>query len=163
MFEIQYILAQTGFFQRFHTLDIAAVVISFFGLFCFVGWLSGSAGSTDLSNSPVRRNNVPYYVPVIYILIWLVMNLIAAYLSEIASEDGPEWINQFLTFGAIPVVETGMIAIMLFFAYNSFARRLKGFGLDVRTLHKDIFPAILNFICVFGVMDGCGCVFRLLF
>jgi len=141
-----------GFFQQFHALDIAALVICFFGLLCFAGWLSGSAGSTDLSNSPVRRNNVPYYVPIIYTFIWMAMSVVAAGLFKIISGDRSEWINQFLSFGALAMVEMLMIAILLFIAYNSFARRLKGFGLDVRTLHRDIFPAILNFICVFPLV-----------
>jgi len=150
--EIHYILGEMGFFQQFHALDIAALVICFFGLLCFAGWLSGSAGSTDLSNSPVRRNNVPYYVPIIYTFIWMAMSVVAAGLFKIISGDRSEWINQFLSFGALAMVEMLMIAILLFIAYNSFARRLKGFGLDVRTLHRDIFPAILNFICVFPLV-----------
>ncbi|MBN1457088.1 MAG: CPBP family intramembrane metalloprotease [Sedimentisphaerales bacterium] len=152
MFENQYILAETGFFQQFHALDIAAVVISVFGLFCFAGWLSGFAGGTDLSNSPVRRNNVPYYVPVIWVFIWMLMSFIAAGLSEMISGDRSEWVGQFLSFGAITIVEAGMIVILLLFAYMSFARRLKGFGLNVRTLHRDIFPAIVNFICVYPLV-----------
>ena len=152
MFEIHCILAETGFFQQFHALDIVVVVVCLFGLFCFAGWLSGSAGSTDLSNSPVRRNNVPYYVPVICTAIWMLMSFIAAGLSEMISGDKSEWVGQFLSFGAITIVETGMIVILLFFAYMSFARRLKGFGLDVRTLHRDIFPAVINFICVYPLV-----------
>jgi len=162
MFEIRCILAETGFFQQFHAVDIAAVVFCVFGLFCFAGWLSGSTGSTDLSSSPVRRNNVPFYVPVICVLIWLTMSFVAASLSEMFGEDKSEWLNEFLSFGAIAAVEAVMIVILLFFAYNSFARRLKGFGLDVRTLHRDIYPAILNFICVWPLVFAAVLVVDLL-
>jgi len=152
MFEIQYILAETGFFQQFHALDIVAVVISFFGLFCFVGWLSGSMGSTDLSNSPVRRNNIPYYVPIICTFIWILMSLAVACFSGMISGDEQAWGGKFLSFAALTLIDTIIIILLLILAYKSFARRLKGFGLNVRTIHKDVFPAIVNFICVFPLV-----------
>jgi len=44
------------------------------------------------------------------------------------------------------------IAVMMFLAHIHFARRLKGFGLNIRTIVKDFFMAIANLLAAWPIM-----------
>jgi membrane protease YdiL (CAAX protease family) len=52
-----------------------------------------------------------------------------------------------MSFGAIVT-----IAAMMFLAHVHFARRLKGFGLNVRTIVKDFFMGFVNLLAVWPIM-----------
>jgi hypothetical protein len=44
------------------------------------------------------------------------------------------------------------IAVIIFLARATFARRLKGFGLDAKTIHKDFLAAFLNLLSVWPLI-----------
>ena len=142
------ILAQIETAVKVITVDIAIILICGLGIVFFVLWVFGFVGSVSLASSPVRRNCVSFFVPVIQIGIWLVMSAITTSVADAAGGKSPRWIGEFYIFLGVTILETGLIVIFLIFARNTFARRLKGFGLNLRTVVRDFPAAAINFITV---------------
>jgi hypothetical protein len=131
--------------------DIVMIAISFLGVAFFIKWLRSPAGPFDLSNIPIRRNRIPYFAPFIFIIVWLVLIAVATSAVEtieavgIAAET-QAWRQDFFTYAAIATIELAMIIFFIDFARARFARGLKGFGLDTRTIRKDLPAAAANLI-----------------
>ena len=142
------ILAQIETAVRVNTADIAIVLICGLGIVFFVLWVFGFAGSVSLASSPVRRNCVGFFVPIIQIGIWLVMSAVMTSVTDAAGGRSPRWFREFSIFLGVTILETGLIVIFLIFAWNTFARRLKGFGLNLHTVVRDFPAAAINFITV---------------
>jgi membrane protease YdiL (CAAX protease family) len=73
-------------------------------------------------------------------------------ITEVLAKDLQDWQRAFLNnlvycAGAIVVM-----AVIIFLARASFARRLKGFGLNIKSVHKDFFAAFLNLLSVWPLM-----------
>ncbi len=148
MFDFSNILAQADLVLQIHILDIITLGVCFLGLLGFFAWLSGTLGSPDLSASPPRRNSIPLFMPVIYAGIWILLSAFAATLSFKAGEGLSEVNQQFLGYLALAIIDIGLIVSLLAFAYVHFARRLKGLGLNPKTIIKDIPAAVINYVCV---------------
>ncbi len=123
------------------------------GILLFSGWLlKTSFGRKALAGSVPRRNKMPVYMPLIPLFIWFGAVSIAITFTELALPDLADWKaallkNVILSAGAI----IGM-AVILFLARASFARRLKGFGLDTKTIVKDFGVALLNLLSAWPVV-----------
>ncbi len=142
------ILAQIETAVKVNTVDIAIVLICGLGIVFFVLWVFGFAGSVSLASSPVRRNCIGFFVPVIQIGIWLAMSAITTSVADAAGGRSPRWLREFYIFLSVTILEIGLIVIFLIFARNTFARRLRGFGLNLRTVVRDFPAAAINFITV---------------
>jgi len=131
--------------------DFVMIAVCFLGVAFFINWLMSPAGPFDLSNIPLRRNRIPYIVPFLFIGCWLVLIATAGRMVEATeaagstSETDP-WRQDFITYAAIATIELLMIVFFIDFARARFARGLKGFGLDTRTLGKDFPAAAVNLI-----------------
>ncbi len=119
------------------------------GALLFGGWLlKTSLGRKALSDSAPRRNNMPVYLPFIPLLIWfgavsLAISVIGKFLPDMPDRQKDFLDNLILCIGAILAT-----AVIILLARVSFARRLKGFGLDVKTIPGDSFFAFLNLLAV---------------
>ena len=142
------ILAQIETAVRLNTVDTAIVLICGLGVVFFVLWVFGFAGSVSLTSSPVRRNCIGFFMPVIQIGIWLLMSAIITSVADAAGGRSPRWLREFYIFLGVTMLETGLIVVFLIFARNTFARRLRGFGLNLRTVARDFPAAAINFITV---------------
>ncbi len=142
------ILAQIETAVRLNTVDIAIVLICGLGVVFFVLWVFGFAGSVSLASSPVRRNCIGFFVPVIQIGIWLVFSASTTSAADAAGGNSPPWLREFYIFLSVTILEISLIVIFLIFAWSTFARRLKGFGLNLRTVVRDFPAAAINFITV---------------
>lgn len=142
------ILAQIESAVKMITVDLAVILICVMGIVFFILWVFGFAGSVSLTSSPVRRNCVALFVPAIQIGIWLVMSAVTTSLADAAGGKSAQWIGEFYIFLGVMILEIGLIVIFLMFARNTFARRLKGFGLNPHTVLRDFPPAVINFITV---------------
>ncbi len=123
------------------------------GLILFGIWLlKTSFGRKALADSVPRRNNMPAYLPFIPLFIWFGTVSLAITITAKLLPDLPDWQgalldNAFLSIGAIAAM-----AIIIFLARVHFARRLKGFGLNAKTIHKDFFAAFLNLLSIWPIV-----------
>jgi len=123
------------------------------GLTLFGIWLlKTSFGRKALTDSVPRRNNMPAYLPFIPLFIWFGIVSLAITITAKLLPDLPDWQgalldNAFLSIGAIAAT-----AIIIFLARVHFARRLKGFGLNAKTIHKDFFAAFLNLLSIWPIV-----------
>lgn len=123
------------------------------GLLLLARWLlMTSLGRKALADAPPRRNNMPLYTPLIPLFIWFGPVPIASMIAHKLLPGLEPWKGAFLDnciFGVGAIVTTGLI---LFLARTYFARRLKGFGLNVRTIVKDFAAGFVNLIAVWPLV-----------
>ncbi len=114
--------------------------------------LSTSLGRKALSDSVPRRNNMPGYLPLVVLMIWFGPVQMATLMAQELAGDSHSW--QSVLTGKI-VFCIGAIATAIFIiilARAHFARRLKGFGLDIRTVIRDIPAAFANLLAICPLM-----------
>lgn len=123
------------------------------GLLLLARWLlTTSLGRKALADSPPRRNNMPPYVPLIPLFIWFGPVPLASLIARELLHDVPAWKGAFLDnciFGIGAIVTMGVILVL---ARIYFARRLKGFGLNVRTIARDFAAAFVNLLTVWPLV-----------
>jgi membrane protease YdiL (CAAX protease family) len=123
------------------------------GLVLLACWLlNTSLGTKALTNSLPRRNSMPPYLPLIPLLLWFGVVSIAVVLVQKLTPGLQGWQEVFrdnlvMSFGAVLTM-----AAMMFLAHVHFARRLKGFGLNIRTIVKDFFMAFFNLLAVWPLI-----------
>lgn len=123
------------------------------GLLLLARWLlTTSLGRKALADSPPRRNNMPFYAPLIPLFIWFGPVPLASMIARKLLPDLPAWKIAFLDncvfgFGAIAT-----IGVILVLARTYFTRRLKGFGLNVKTTIRDVGAAFVNLLAVWPLV-----------
>ncbi len=123
------------------------------GALLFGLWLlKTSLGREALADSTPRRNNLRPFLCLVPLFIWFVPVQLAIQIAEGLAADLQDWqkallFNLIYCIGAIVV-----IAVIVFLVRASFARRLKGFGLNARSIHKDFFAAFVNLLTVWPLM-----------
>lgn len=119
------------------------------GLVLFGAWLAKTSwGRKALVDSPPRKNNMPFYTPFIPLFIWIVAVSLAIYIKEFLPYELPDWQDAFIDNLIFCSGAMGTTVLMLFLAKIYFARQLKGFGLNIKTIHKDLFSAIVNLLAI---------------
>ena len=124
------------------------------GLALFAYWLlKTSFGARALTDAAPRRNNMPLYLPLIPLFIWFGPVPMAVLIAEKLTRDFlQDWQIAFLDnciFSAGAIVT---ITVILFLARAHFARRLRGFGLDVRTMVADFLAAAANLLTIWPLI-----------
>jgi len=128
-------------------------IICLTGLILLACWLlKTSLGRNALVDSAPRRNNMPVYLPFIPLFIWFGSVPLTTSIARQITTDLPDWQNALwdnliLCIGAILT-----IVLIIFLARASFARRLKGFGLNVKTIHKDFLFAFINLLSIWPLV-----------
>jgi membrane protease YdiL (CAAX protease family) len=125
------------------------------GILLLVRWLlKTSLGRKALDDSVPRRNNMPLYLPFIPLFIWLGMVSLISSIAQKLFGDLQDWQSDFLDNLILCIGELTTIAVIIFFAGIYFTRRLKGFGLDIKTIVKDFFAAFVNLLTVWPVITA---------
>jgi membrane protease YdiL (CAAX protease family) len=114
--------------------------------------LKTSFGTKALVDSPPRRNNMPSYLAVIPLFMWIVVVMGLVFIKKKALGGLSDWQssladNVIICIGVVPAVATSMII-----ARSSFARRLKGFGLNPKTIVRDFGAGFLNLLATMPVV-----------
>jgi membrane protease YdiL (CAAX protease family) len=123
------------------------------GILLFGSWLlKTSFGRKALSHSPVRRNNMPFYLPMIPLFVWLGGVSLAVLLTERLVAERPGWQMAFLDNLVLGLGSIVTITVMIFLAKASFVRGLKGFGLNVKRIHRDFFAAPVLLLAVWPLL-----------
>ena len=127
--------------ELFEKLGDSVTAVDIFciaGILFFGRWLlKTSFGRRALADSVPRRNNMPLYLPFIPLFIWfgllgLTLSITGKLLPHLADWQEVLLVNISLCASSI----TTMVLIIVQVRF-SFARRLKGFGLNVKKIHKE--------------------------
>ncbi len=123
------------------------------GLILFACWLlDTSLGTKALADSPPRRNSMPPYLPLVPLMLWFGAVALVVALVQKLTPGLHGWETKFRDHLIMSIGAVVTIAAMIFLAHFHFARRLKGFGLNIRTIVKDFFMAIVNLLAVWPIM-----------
>jgi len=121
----------------------------------FARWLlKTSLGAKALADSVPRRNNMPIYLPFVPLFIWFIAISLTASIGQKLFGDLQGRQNDFLDNLILCIGELTAIAIIIFLARVHFVRRLKGFGLNVKTIIKDFFVAFVNLLTVWPLITA---------
>ena len=131
------------------SITVTEIIIYLPGLILLGIWLfRTSLGRDALADSVPRRNNMPALTPFILLFIWFGSVPLALSITRKLLPDLPDWQNALVDNSLICISAVAAIAVIVFLARVSFARRLKGFGLNPKTIHKDLLAALLNLLAV---------------
>lgn len=134
-------------------LTVIDFIIFLTGILLFGGWLlKTSLGRKALSDSAPRRNNMPAYLPFVPLFIWFGVISLATSIKENLLPDLPGWQKAFLDNLIFCIGAIMAIAVIIILVRASFARRLKGFGLNLWTIPKDFPAALLNLLSVWPII-----------
>ena len=73
-------------------------------------------------------------------------------IAQMLFSDLPDWQNEFLDNLILCISEMITIAVIIILVSIYFTRRLKGFGLDIKTIIKDFFAAFVNLFTVWPLI-----------
>jgi len=136
-----------------NTSEIVMGLIFLAGLLLFGLWLlKTSLGREALTDSMPRRNNMRPYLCLIPLFIWFGPIPLAIQITEVLAADLQDWQRASLNNLIYCVGAIVVMAVIIFLVRASFARKLKGFGLNIRSVHKDFFAAFLNLLSVWPLM-----------
>ena len=125
------------------------------GLILFARWLlKTSLGRKALADSVPRRNNMPAYLPFVPLFICFGTVWLIASITHRVFGDLQGWQSNFLDNLILCISELTAIVVIIFLARIHFARRLKGFGLNVKTMLKDFFAAFVNLLTVWPLITA---------
>ena len=123
------------------------------GLILFACWLLDiSLGRKALADSLPRRNSMPPYLPLVPLLLWFGGVAMGVALVQKLTPGLQGWETKFRDHLIMSIGAVVTIAAMMFLAHVHFARGLKGFGLNIRTIVKDFFMAIVNLLATWPIM-----------
>ena len=123
------------------------------GLILLACWLlRTSLGRKALADSVPRRNNMPLYLPFIPLFIWFGAISMAVLIAEELLGDLEDWQRASLDNFILGIGSIATIAVIIFLVRAHFARRLKGFGLNIKTIVKDFFVAFVNLLTVWPLV-----------
>jgi membrane protease YdiL (CAAX protease family) len=117
------------------------------GLILLAFWLlKTSLGRKALADSPPRRNSMPAWLPFVPLLLWFGGVAMAVVLVQKLMPGLLGWKETFVDNLVMSIGAVVTMAAMMFLAHVHFARGLKGFGLNIRTIGKDLFMAFVNLL-----------------
>ena len=123
------------------------------GLILFACWLlDTSLGTKALADSPLRRNSMPPYLPLVPLMLWFGGVAMGVVLVQKLTPGLQGWQKIFRDHLVMSIGAVVTIAVMMFLAHFHFARRLKGFGLNIRTTVKDFFMGFVNLLAAWPIM-----------
>ncbi|UCE98953.1 MAG: CPBP family intramembrane metalloprotease [Planctomycetota bacterium] len=123
------------------------------GIVLFAIWLvKTSLGKTALTNSIPRRNNMPNYMPFIPLFIWFGVFSLATTIIKLLWPKLPDWQSAFFDNLFLCISALIGIAVIVVVVKTHFARRLKGLGLNIKTIHKDLCAALVNLVSVWPLL-----------
>jgi membrane protease YdiL (CAAX protease family) len=91
---------------------------------------------------------MPFFLPFAVLFVSFGITAPAAALAKSLAGDLSNWQEDFLSNLVFCICELVSIAAIIFMAYIYFPRRLKGFGLNSKTIVKDFFIACVNLLSI---------------
>jgi len=129
------------------------ITICLAGIALLAYWLlKTSLGRTALADSMPRRNNMPLYLPFVPFFIWFGVVSLAAIIGKELTKGLPDWQSAVVDNVVFCVGATLTATVIIVLARAHFARRLKGFGLNIKTCGRDFWAGSLNLIAVWPLI-----------
>jgi membrane protease YdiL (CAAX protease family) len=144
------LLAELGQSSRLITPEHGITAI---GVGLLAVWLlRTSLGRAALAGSKPRRNRMSPVIPFIALWVWMAAAVPLQLL--IAHITGPVdvWHHMAYDTVAYDIAAAGVIAMVLLFAHHYSARGIKGFGLRLRTIPRDLATAALRLLAVWPLV-----------
>lgn len=139
--------------EQFTSSITVTDIILLAGILLLCNWLvKTSLGRKALADSVHRRNNMPAFMPFIPLFIWFGILSIAMLAKKELLSDLPRWKAAFADNLILCISTIAGMVIIIFLARSHFVHRLKGFGLNIKTIHKDFFFAFLNLLAVWPIL-----------
>jgi len=134
-------------------LDPVSIVLCTAGLCVLVIWLFWFGGFRALQKAPLRRHRGWFlFWPASVLFVWL-FAMAAVQMGVTAIFDShPQSFQESITYPANAILETVFITAMLIIAQRAFARRLRGFGLNLNHLKFDVSMAVIHLLAVFPLI-----------
>ena len=134
---------------------IADLIVCLGGVLVLSVWaIKTSLGTKALDNAPVRENIMPPLWAIIPFFLWFGTVSVLFFVKEKLLAGLPDWQdaladNLILCIGVIPTIVTSVMI-----ARTTFARGLKGLGLNPKTIPRDFVTALLNLLAIMPVVLG---------
>jgi len=123
--------------------DPASIVLCTMGLCVGIVWLFWFDGFGSLRKTPIRRHRRWFvFWPLVILVFWIVGMLL---IQTVTTTD-------IISYPANAVLEIGLIAGMLIIVRKSFARDIKGFGINSKNLIHDAPWAAINLLGTFPLI-----------
>jgi membrane protease YdiL (CAAX protease family) len=95
---------------------------------------------------------MPPYLPFIPLFLWFGVVSMTIVLVQKLTPGLQDWQKIFRDHLMMSIGAVVTVAAMMFLAHIHFARRLKGFGLNIKTIAKDFVMGIINLLAVWPLM-----------
>jgi len=129
------------------------VIVCLPGLLIFTVWLNRTSfGRLALVDSAPRRNSMPAYLPFVPMVIWIGTIAVATFLKKTLLTGLTEWQSSFIDHVLLCLGAAAGMAVIIVLVRMHFARGVKGFGLRVKGILKDLGMAALNLITIYPLV-----------
>ena len=128
------------------------IVLCMLGLSTLVIWQCWYGGFTSLRQAPVRRTRMFGFLPVILLSLWILLLMGINKGILFFFTDSSESFQEALSYPLMAILNIGLIIVMLVVAHRTFARRLKGFGLNIKTIGKDTVFSLIHLLAVYPLI-----------
>jgi membrane protease YdiL (CAAX protease family) len=131
------------------------LLILFFGAALLIYWLSTtSLGRAALDDSRPRRNSMAVYIPLIPFFIWIFLSIVGGSIVGRIKDRFEDWQQELLVLGFTAILAMVIFVITIFIVRRYFVRGFKGFGIDLKTIWKDIGGAVVKLLAVWPLVLG---------
>ena len=135
----------------FFVLPQSIVILA--GLVMFGNWLlRTSLGKKALSGSVERRNNMAPFIPFVPFVVYFGLSYPVLWMADLATASAEDWQRKLVEHIAGGILITATIGLIIFLARRNFARGLKGFGIDTRTIGRDLGAALINLLTIWPLV-----------
>lgn len=129
------------------------VFICLTGFFLLAYWLlKTSLGTKALKDSAPRRNNMPLYFPFLIFFLSYFLVGVGNWLTLWLVGDLDSWVSVFLDNLVFCISGLTTAAVIIILVRPFFVRGLKGFGLNLKTIHKDFLIAFINLLAIWPIL-----------
>jgi len=127
---------------------IIAIGASVFGI-----WVAKTlCGTRALTNSVPRRNDMPVYMAFIPLFVWYGGAALSISLIHVIFRDMTDYQNDLVNNAVMCCYAIVAGVSICLIAKIYFARGLKGFGINFKTVPKDLGGAVINLLAVWPVI-----------
>ncbi len=135
------------------TINLPDFILCLSGSLLFGYWLlRTSLGTRALENSRPRRNRMPLFLPFLLLFVSYFSVALGGLAANRLVGDLPDSQGVVLDNLVICMTGSASIVIIIVSVRPFFARRLKGFGLNIRTIYKDLPAAFVHLLAIWPLI-----------